>query len=211
MVSMYGRTIRRQHIYERGMVMEGQEKKQAQAFDLNVLSATLDKIEQREDPEDTSTPRAIVISAYPRIKEVMTRKGYSVSMMYKVLAEELDLPISERTFASYLQVARKVHEASTKPGKGRGRKKADTVDHNQTVEAPASGEVQETPATIDNDRNETATGAHEAQEKVEAPESQDAQIAAPEPQDAKARFSAHESSLHQGMSDLAARLGAKQG
>lgn len=194
--------------------MDGQDRKQdteqATTFDLNSFAATLDKVEKREEPEDTSTPRAIIIAMYPRIREVMQRKGFSVSMMYKVLAEEMTLPISERTFASYLQVARKVHETSSKPGKGRGRKKADTAG--QTVEAPAqgAGEVQVKPAPTSIEEGVTTSENTEEPGQVEEKAAQDAQIAASEPQDAKARFSAHESSLHQGMSDLAARLGAKQ-
>lgn len=195
--------------------MESGEKK----FDADTLEKALAAVEKAELVEEKDTPRAVIMAMYPRLQEVMAAKQMSVRQLYQALKAQMDLPISEKTFSTYLQAAKKALEGEKSR---RGRKKAKGADLPRNV-SPDAGHATAGQDAKGEDEPEAGLGQMEepeddATDRDVTPENQPGQMKEPpagangsvEPADAKAAFEAHEAELDDDMEALAAKLGKKE-
>lgn len=177
--------------------MESGERK----FDADALEQALAAVEKAELVEEKDTPRAVIMAMYPRLQEVMTSKGLSVRQLYQALKQQMDLPISEKTFSTYLQAAKKQIEGE-KSRRGRKRKMdklAEDMARNILANAGSAAAGQGA---------EGEAGPEAGLGQMEEPQA-DAN-GATELADAKSRFEAHEAGLDDDMAELAAKYGKKE-
>lgn len=181
--------------------MESGERK----FDADALEQALAAVEKADVTEERDTPRAVIMAMYPRLQEVMAAKQMSVRQLYQALKQQMDLPISEKTFSTYLQAAKKMAEGEKSR---RGRKRGTKVSGDLTRETAANNaEAEAGPAAA----GQGAEGEDETEAgrgRMEEPPA-DA-VVNTEPADAKARFEAHETALDDDMAALAAKYGKKE-
>lgn len=174
--------------------MESSEKR----FDADALEQALAAVEKADIVEEKDTPRAVIMGMYPRLQEVMTSKGMSVRQLYQALKQQMDLPISEKTFSTYLQAAKKQIEGE-KSRRGR-KKKMDKLAEDMARNILANA----APAAA----GQGAEG--EAEPEAGHGQGEEPPAGAAEPADAKARFEAHETALDDDMAELAAKYGKKE-